>query len=159
VIDGGDGGTVTGRGDRDRGRLFWITTAIGWSVIVAAVIGAFGDRHDAQPTVLFRWLIGSALVHDFIWLPLVALVGVLLARATRGRVPRAVRWALATSAVLGLISWPFVRGYGQNAGNPSLFPRNYARGLIVYVALTWLLAGIAIAAGRLRARRQRRTES
>lgn len=143
-------------GHRDGGRVFWITTAVGWSVIAGAVIGAFADRRDAQPTVLARWLVSSALLHDLLWLPIVAVVGAVLARAGRGgRVPAAVRWAVATSAVLMLIAWPFVRGYGRNRGNPSLLPRNYAHGLLAYLLLTWLLAGLTLAVGRWRAGRRR----
>lgn len=141
---------------RDGGRLFWITTVIGWSVMAGAVIGAVADRRDAQPTVLARWLVGAALLHDLLWLPIVALVGAVLARAGRGgRVPAAVRWAIATSAVLVLIAWPFVRGYGRNRGNPSLLPRNYAHGLVAYLLLTWFLAGLALAVGRWRTVRRR----
>ena len=147
---------AAGVGHRDGGRVFWITTAIGWVVIAGAVIGAFADRRDAQPTVLARWLVGSALLHDLLWLPIVAVVGEVLARAGRGgRVPAAVRWAVATSAVLMLIAWPFVRGYGRNRGNPSLLPRNYAHGLLANVVLTWVLAGLALGIGRWRARRTR----
>ncbi|HLM63340.1 MAG TPA: hypothetical protein VK306_03495 [Acidimicrobiales bacterium] len=45
---------------------------------------------------------------------------------------------------------PFVRGYGRNAGVPSLLPRNYATGLLAALALTWLLAASWIALGRRR---------
>ena len=144
---------------RGAGRCFWIMTAIGWAVMAGAVIGAFGDRRDAQPTVLVRWLVGSALLHDLVWLPVVAIVGAALARANRGRLPSAVRWALATSAVLTVIAWPFVRGYGRNRGNPSLLPRNYSQGLISYLVLTWILAGLAMALGRWRARRRQEVEA
>lgn len=145
-----------GVGHRDGGRVFWITTAIGWSVMAGAVIGAFGDRRDAQPTVLARWLVGSALLHDLLWLPIIAIVGAVLARVgRRDRVPGPVRWAIATSAVLAVIAWPFVRGYGRNPGNPSLLPRNYAHGLVAYLVLTWLLAGVALAIGNWRATRPR----
>ena len=144
---------------RDGGRVFWTTTAVGWAVMAGAMIGAFSDRQDAQPTVLVRWLVGGALLHDLLWLPVVAVVGALLARAGRGgRAPTAVRWAVATSAVLALIVWPFVRGYGRNRGNPSLLPRNYAHGLILYLVLTWLLAGLALAVGRRRAQRAQEVE-
>jgi hypothetical protein len=136
--------------------VFWIATAIGWAVMAGAVIGAFGDRRDAQPTVLARWLVGSAVLHDLLWLPIVAVVGVVLARVGRGgRVPGPVRWAVATSAVLVLIAWPFVGGYGRNRGNPSLLPRNYAHGLVAYLVVTWLLAGVAMGVGRWRAGRTR----
>ena len=128
-------------------------TAIGWTVMAGAVVGAVADRRDAQPTVLARWLVGGALLHDLLWLPIVAVVGAVLARAGRsGRVPAPVRWAIATSAVLVLIAWPFVGGYGRNRGNPSLLPRNYAHGLVAYLLLTWVLAGMALAVGRWRAR-------
>ncbi len=139
-------------GHRDGGRAFWITAAIGWTVIAAAVVGALGDRRDAQPAALARWIAGGVVLHDFVWLPLVAVVGALLGLAARGHVPRAVRWAIATSAVLTLIAWPFVRGYGRSTGNPSLLPRNYAHGLLAYLAVTWLLAGAAVVVGRVRAR-------
>jgi hypothetical protein len=140
--------------------LFWITTAVGWSVMAGAVIGAFSDRQDAQPSVLVRWLVGGALLHDLLWLPVVAIVGAVLARAGRGgRAPGAVRWAIATSAVLAVIAWPFVRGYGRSRSNPSLLPRNYAHGLIAYLVLTWLLAGLAMAVGHRRARRAPEVES
>jgi hypothetical protein len=66
-----------------------------------------------------------------------------------------VRWAVATSAVLVLIAWPFVGGYGQNRGNPSLLPRNYAHGLVAYLVVTWLLAGVAMGVGWWRAGRTR----
>ena len=142
-------------GHRDGGRVFWIMTAIGWTVMAGAVVGAVADRRDAQPTVLARWLVGGALLHDLLWLPIVAVIGAVLARAGRsGRVPAPVRWAIATSAVLVLIAWPFVRGYGRNRGNPSLLPRNYAHGLVAYLLLTWVLAGLALAVGRWRARRR-----
>ena len=99
---------------------------------------------------------GSALLHDLLWLPIVAVVGAVLARAGRGgRLPGPVRWAVATSAVLVVIAWPFVRGYGRNRGNPSLLPRNYAHGLVAYLVLTWLLAGLALGVGRWRAARAR----
>ena len=143
---------------RDGGRLFWTMTAVGWSVMAGAVIGAFGDCRDAQPTVLARWLVGSAILHDLAWLPVVAIAGAVLARASRDRLPSAIRWALATSAVFAVIAWPFVRGYGRSRGNPSLLPRNYAHGLIAYLVVIWLLAGIVLAVGRRRTRRAEEVE-
>jgi hypothetical protein len=141
---------------RDGGRLFWVTTVIGWCIIAGAVLGALADRRDAQPLQLVRWVIGGALVHDLLWLPLVALVWVLLSRVARGgRLPRAVAWALATSAVLVAVAWPFVRGYGRQQGNPSLLPRNYAAGLVAYLAVIWVVAlVIAVAGARRRAARR-----
>jgi hypothetical protein len=139
---------------RDGGAVFWVATAVGWTVIAAAVVGVLSNSHDTQPADLVRWVIGGALVHDFLWLPLVALVGTALARATRGRVPGPVRWALATTAVLAVVSWPFVRGYGRQAANPSLLPRNYAAGVGVYVAVVWGVALLLMVIGTVARRRR-----
>jgi hypothetical protein len=148
---------VSGPQHRDGGRLFWTTTALGWIIIAGAVVGAFSDRRDAQPSQLVRWVIGGALVHDLLWLPLVALAGVALTRATRGRLPRVVAWALATSVVLILVAWPFVRGYGRQPGNPSLLPRDYAAGLAAYLAVIWLVVLGFMAVGALRKAATRRS--
>jgi len=135
---------------RDGGRLFWVTTVVGWTIIAGAIVGAVSDHRDAQPLQLVRWVIGGALVHDLLWLPLVALAGVVLSRVARGRPPRAIAWALATSAVLVVVAWPFVRGYGRQRGNPSLLPRDYAAGLAAYVAVIWIVALGIVAMGALR---------
>ncbi len=55
--------------------------------------------------------------------------------------------------VLTLIAWPFVRGYGRRADVPSALQRNYARGLIVYLMVIWLIAVAVFAVGRIRQRR------
>jgi hypothetical protein len=135
---------------RDGGPIFWLATAVGWCIILGAVVGAFADRRDAHPWDLLRWVLAGALVHDLLWLPIVAVVGLALSRATRGRLPRVIRWALVTSAVLAAVAWPFVRGYGRRPGNPSLLPRNYAAGLAVYLAAIWLVALAVVAAGTAR---------
>jgi hypothetical protein len=148
---------VSGPEHRDGGRLFWTTTVLGWIIIAGAVVGAFSDRRDAQPFQLVRWVIGGALIHDLLWLPLVALGGVALTRATRSRLPPVVAWALATSVVLILVAWPFVRGYGLQPGNPSLLPRNYAAGLAVYLVVIWLVVLGFMAVGALRRAAARRS--
>jgi F0F1-type ATP synthase membrane subunit c/vacuolar-type H+-ATPase subunit K len=135
---------------RDGGRRFWIATAVGWAIIVGAVAGAVADRRDAQPQELGRWVVGAALVHDLLWLPLVALAGVALSRVARGRLPRAIAWAIATSAVLVVVAWPFIRGYGRQRGNPSLLPRNYAAGVAAYLVAIWIVALAIVGFGALR---------
>jgi hypothetical protein len=140
------------RQHRDGGWLFWASTAVGWCIIGAAVVGAWSDRRDARPGQLARWVLGGAIAHDLLWLPLVALVGTVLTRLARGRLPWPVTWALATSAVMLAVAWPFVRGYGRQAGNPSLLPRNYGAGVLVYLAAIWLVA-LGLVAARTTRRR------
>ncbi len=83
---------------------------------------------------------------------LVAVIGAGLAAATKRTVPVVFGWAASTTAVLTLIAWPFLRGYGRRADVPSALQRNYAQGLLVYVAITWALAVFVFAAGRFRQR-------
>jgi len=54
---------------------------------------------------------------------------------------------------LTLIARPFVRGYGRRADVPSALQRSYARGLIVYLMVIWLIAVAVFAVGRIRRRR------
>jgi len=137
---------------RDGGAVFWIGTVLGWLVIVIGIRMGLHDR-ELKPGVLLKWVAGGLVLHDAVWLPLVAVVGAAIAFVVRRRVQLVVAWALATSAVLTLIAWPFVRGYGRRPDVPSALQRNYAHGLVVYIALTWMVAIAAFVGGRLRRRR------
>ena len=117
-----------------------------WPVITGALIGTafaavgisslLGESHDTHPAVVVRWVVGLAVVHDLILVPLVLVVGVVVHRWAPAR--RWVASALLVSGSLTLVAWPFVRGYGRQAGNPSILPRNYAHGLAAVLALVWI---------------------
>lgn len=139
----------------------WVGLAVGGPVIAFGVAGAVGDAASTHPAELARWVVGGALVHDLVLAPIVLAVSWLLGRVARGRAGGwaghpalgPVRWAMATSAVLVLFAWPFVRGYGRNPGVPSLLNRDYGAGLAAYLIAVWAIAAIAaIAALRYRTR-------
>jgi high-affinity Fe2+/Pb2+ permease len=138
----------------DGGPLFWIATAIGWAIILLGVRMGLHDR-ELEPSSLAKWVAGGLILHDLVWLTVVAVIGAVLAYMLRGRVPVVLGWALATTAVLTIIAWPFVRGYGRRADVPSALQRNYAQGLLAYIAVTWLLALAAYLVGRWRRSRGR----
>ncbi len=119
----------------------WIGLAIGAPIMAWGVRGILGDAGRTRPGELARWIVGSAVVHDAIVLPVVVAAAVVARRLAPAPAWPAVRWALATSAVVALVSWPFVRGYGRSPGNPSLLPRDYASGVAVALALVWVGAG------------------
>jgi hypothetical protein len=123
---------------------------LGLPVMAYAVRGALVDAHLTHPAELARWIVGLAVVHDLVVVPAVLGIGLALRRRLPAvaRVP--VRAALLTSAVLVLVGWPFVRGYGRNPDVPSLLPRDYTAGLLAALAVTWTIAGLWIAAGRRR---------
>ena len=138
---------------RDGGRLFWVASAAGWAVIGYGVWGLLDERQRTAPASLGRWFAGGVLLHDLVWVPLALAGGTAIARVVPVPWRRPVAWAAATSAVLALVAWPLVRGYGRDPRNPSLLPRDYLAGLLVYLAVTWLLAAVW---ATVATRRQRR---
>ncbi len=62
----------------------------------------------------------------------------------------AVRWGLATSAILVVVSRPFVARWGYDPANPTALPRNYGVGVAIAIALVWVAAGVWAAAIRHR---------
>jgi hypothetical protein len=133
-------------------RGFWVGLALGVPIMAVGVVGALDNAERTHPAELARWVVGGALVHDALVLPIVLLVGWGARRLTPPVAWPAVRWALATSAVVALVAWPFVRGYGRRASNPSLLPRDYASGTLLAVAAVW---AVAIAWAVVAARRGR----
>jgi hypothetical protein len=142
---------------RDGGATFWVATATGWAIILFGIGLGLRDR-ELEPWSLARWIGAGLVLHDVIWLSAVAAVGALLAFVLRGRVPVVFGWAIATTVVLAVIAWPFVRGYGRRSDVPSALQRNYAQGLAAYIAATWLLALGVYAVGRFRASRRPSSE-
>ena len=114
------------------------------------VRGVLVDAADTHPAELARWIVGAALVHDAVLIPLVALVAWALRRVTPARWWPAVRAGAVTTGVLALVAWPLVLGYGRDPGNPSLFPRNYGLGLAVTLAVVWLAVAATCGARWLR---------
>jgi amino acid transporter len=118
----------------------WIGLALGTPVIAWGIHGMLEASRRTHPAELARWIVGSALVHDLLVLPVVLAVAVVARRLVPPAAWPAVRWALATTGVLVLVSWPYVRGYGRRPSNPSLLPRSYGTGLLVALAAVWVVA-------------------
>lgn len=138
----------------DRG--LWIGLALGAPVMAVGVVGAVRSSAGLEPVDLARWMIGSAVVHDLVLVPVVLAVGTLARRLVPRWAWPVVRWALLTTGALALFAWPYVRGYGRNPNVPSLLPRNYGLGLLAYMAAVWLLAGaLLVAIGAARRGRRR----
>lgn len=134
------------------GPFFWTCLVAGAAVAGYGLAGAWADRADTRPAGLVLWLAGSGVAHD----ALVAPVVVVAALATR-RLPVAaclpVRLGLALSALLTVLFWPVVRGWGRSPSVPSALPLDYGRNLLVVLALVWLVVGAVVAARWTRGRR------
>jgi hypothetical protein len=121
-------------------RVFWPLAVVGILVMGFGIYGLIDNADETQPDQWIRWFLGSALAHDFVLAPVVAAVSVLVARRVPTRYRAIVQGALIASGIVALIAYPFVRGYGRRPGNPSALPNNYLIGLLVVVALVWVVA-------------------
>jgi hypothetical protein len=136
-------------------RLFWTGVVVGWAVMAVGVIGLMGNDSGVPPVGVTRWMVGSALVHDLVVAPIVVGVGMVVARWVRPPYRAIVQGALLVSAMVTLVAWPFVRGYGRLANNPSILPNNYAAGLASVLAVVWGAAALALVWTRMRRSRAR----
>lgn len=140
---------MTGDTTSRRGLLAGL--AVGVPLIAYGVRGVLVDARDTHPAELARWLVGVALVDDLVVVPLALLAGVVGRRATPSWAWPAVRAGLLVTAVLVLVGWPFVRGWGADPTNPSLLARDYGAGLAVALGVVWA----TVAAAALWARRRK----
>lgn len=129
----------------EHGRWFWAGAAAGWAIMAIGIVGLLSESAKTKPANAARWVVGAALAHDLLVAPVVILAGVVVARVVPAAVKGIVQSALIVSAMVALFSYPFVRGYGRQAANPSILPRNYATGLAIVLAAIWVVAAVAIA--------------
>ncbi len=134
--------------------LFWAGLAVGWAIMAVGIRSALSERLARAPA-LARFVLGFAVVHDFVVLPAAVVLAVLTARLVPAvaRVP--VRLALALSWLLVLISWPAARRYGARPDNPTVLPVDVGRNLVILLAAIWLLAALDVARRVVGARRDR----
>lgn len=132
----------------------WIGLALGVPIMAWGVRGVLEESSRTHPGELARWIIGSALVHDALVVPIVLAVAVGARRITPAAAWPSVRWAMATSGVVAFVAWPFVRGYGRRSSNPSLLPRDYGLGVLVCLALVWAAAAVTALWAARRARQR-----
>jgi hypothetical protein len=125
--------------------------ALGVPVMVFGVRGILLDARDTHPAELARWLVGAAVVHDLVLLPVVGGLGWALRRLTPAPAWPVVRAGAVAVGTLALVAWPYAAGYGASPGNPSLLPRDYVLGpVLAGAAIAALTAVAAVAAVRRR---------
>jgi len=77
--------------------------------------------------------------HDGVFLPLVLAVGTLIRR-----VSHLVRAAAIVSLAVVVVAMPIVLGYGRDPNNPSALPLPYGMGLVVILAVIWVVTLIIV---------------
>ncbi len=123
-------------------KLFWVGLFVGWVVIAVGVRGLLVNEDSPMPTDPPGWallLLKSNLVHDFVLVPGVLLVGAVVARVVPAGVRAPIQAGLIATGVIVLFAFPFVRGYGAKPSNPTILSQNYARGLLIVLGVVWAI--------------------
>lgn len=131
-------------------RFSRVMLAGGLLVVAYGVVGLLMNAHRTQPDQWVRWFVGSLVAHDLVLAPLVFGSGAVVVRSVPARWRAAVQAALIASGVVVVASWPFLRGYGRRADNPSVLPNDYAAGLAAVLAIVWVATLIGISLRRRR---------
>lgn len=108
--------------------------------------GVSGVLLDPDVNLVGVVVFGAALLvlHDGIFLPLVAGVGALLRRFVPAGWQPAVRLAAIADLAVVVVALPLVLGFGRDATNPTVLPRPYTQGMFLLLAVTT----VAVVAGR-----------
>jgi amino acid transporter len=131
-VSGGSTGTA--------GRGFWLSVVVGAVLIGVGVWTAFTYAGGVHPPEFAAFVIGAVLLHDLVLVPVTLAVGTLVVRRAP-RVTRAVgSGAIAATALLTAFALPVVLRWGAQPDNPSMLPRSGTVGLLVSLAVVWIVA-------------------
>jgi hypothetical protein len=123
-------------GSSRHGRGYWAALVVGGFVMAIAVGGAFNALSLSSFGSWGTWIIGADLVNDFLVLPVVAVVGVALAKVPLGRYRAPVQAGLFASVMVLVVAYP---GITEKAAsdNPTIQPLNYATATLTVLAVVW----------------------
>ncbi len=143
-------------------RVFWTGVAVGGAVMAWGVYGLMTDAGPGatatRPARWLLWFVGALVVHDAVVAPLVLLTG----RGVRRVAPVVLRTplqvGLTLSAVVTLVAYPLLRGYGNSAqsGNTSILPGSYLPAWLTLLGVVWAAAAVLAFVQAVRLRRARR---
>ncbi|WP_024799493.1 hypothetical protein [Nocardia sp. BMG51109] len=97
-----------------------------------------------------RWFVGGILIHDAIVAPLCAVVALLARRLFPASWWASIAWGGLCTATLVVVAVPVVQRSGAVPGNPTILDRDYHTGLLIAIAVVWVVVGIDIARRRMR---------
>lgn len=156
-----DPGAVNGNPDgypHGYPKVFWPALVLGLATMAVGVRGLLVNADSRMATDPTGWLVlfvAGNLVHDFVLVPVVLVVGALVSRLPlASAIRRPLQFALFCSGVIVLFAYPFARGYGRNRTNDSVLPLDYAQGTAIVLAFVW---GVAVLWSLWLVQRRKRT--
>jgi len=138
------------RDEGPAGAAFWVGLTAGAALVLVGVVGLFRNSTATVPANLFVWVFGAGVVHDAVLLPLLLLAGWVTGRVLPVWARTPIRLGLAWTALVTVVFWPAIRGWGVRAANPSLFPLDYVQHLVLTLTVTWGLVLVALVVQYLR---------
>lgn len=123
-------------------KLFWVALAVGGVVMAVGVRGLLVNSGSVMDTNPSRWIVlfvAAIAVHDVVLAPLVLAVGYGVSRLVPARLRPVIQGGLICSALVTLFAYPFVRRFGAMPTNPTILPRDYTRGLLIVLAVVWVV--------------------
>ena len=129
--------------------MSWVRAVLGFAGLGLMAYAAYGlitAEGDPARQVLFAaaLLIG----HEAVLMPLAIGVGWVALRVVPPWGRAAAQVALVVTLALTIITIPMLVLAGTFPDLPSLLPRDYRRGLLIAVGVTWLVAAIVAAVNR-----------
>lgn len=111
-------------------------------VVIGIAIGAYGVVlfFENPIEVMARiavWAVVGAVLHDFVFAPVAAALGLAGRRLFRGRWWTPVSVAGLCSCVLVLLAIPVYTRPGAHADNMTVVDRDYPRGFWIAIAVVW----------------------
>ncbi len=143
------------------GAWFWIGAVVGIAIMAFGVKGLLDAAPSTQPHQVGLSLLGLDLLHDAIVAPIVCFGGLLLTRFLPDRIRVPVRAGLFATAIVILVGWAALRGYGraQVPDNPTVDPLHYGTAVLTVLAVVWVAVTIWAGAAWWLGRRAERAAS
>ena len=135
--------------DAPSGPVFWIGNAIGMGIVAFGVWGLLRHSTQTMPWNFLKFFLGSLILHDMIWAPVVGVASLVLVRAVPVRVRPALQGTLIVTAAVVLVVGPALTGRGRNPNNLSILPHDYGTELLKVLAVVWI-GGALVALVRMR---------
>lgn len=123
---------------------------IGVLMIFFAVFDAIGSPDLRVIPQLIRFA-AVLILHDGVWMAIVAVVGIVIHRVIPVRYRSIVQGALIVTASVTIVALPLVLGFGYHADVPSALPRDYVGGYALVLGAIWLGAVALLVRRRLTA--------
>lgn len=126
--------------------VFWGLTILGLAVAGFGFYGVVVNQGtgilDVRVRPMITWVVAAIVLHDLVFAPIALLVGRGLRRVRPLALRAPLQAGLATTALVSLLAFPLVRGYGASDAAPSRLPLNYTVGYVALLIVVWTACAV-----------------